>query len=118
MARLRLRARMWSPRIVGRRASEPRRATRPTCRAASTRTHPTHPVLSLWLRRLAKSASTMVSFSVSGVSPIRCVYVSMHWVFVAVLMLELLGALVNYSWWDGMTSEGSLGILILYLSSP
>lgn len=45
-------------------------------------------------------------------------YVSMHWVFVAVLMLELIGALVNYAWWDKMVNEGTLGILVLYLSSP
>jgi hypothetical protein len=44
--------------------------------------------------------------------------VSMHWVFVAVLGLELLGALVNYSWWDGMATEGSLAVLVIYLSSP
>jgi hypothetical protein len=45
-------------------------------------------------------------------------YVSMHWVFVAVLMLELVGALVNYNWWDAMSTEGSLGVLVIYLSLP
>ena len=45
-------------------------------------------------------------------------HISMHWVFVAVLALELLGALVNYNWWDTMASEDSLAILVLYLSSP
>jgi hypothetical protein len=45
-------------------------------------------------------------------------YLSMHWVFVAVLMLELVGALLNYGWWDAMATEGSLGVLVLYLSSP
>lgn len=45
-------------------------------------------------------------------------FVSMHWVFVAVLLLELLGALMNYEWWSTMETEGSLGVLVLYLSSP
>jgi len=45
-------------------------------------------------------------------------YVSMHWVFIAVLLLELIGALVNYNWWDALSTEGGLAILVLYLSSP
>jgi hypothetical protein len=38
----------------------------------------------------------------------------MHWIFVAVLMLELRGALVNYNWWDTMVTESSPAILVLY----
>lgn len=45
-------------------------------------------------------------------------YVSMHWVFVAVIALELLGALVDYNWWDSMATEGALATLVIYLTSP
>jgi hypothetical protein len=45
-------------------------------------------------------------------------YVNMHWIFLAVLALELIGALVNYQWWDSMATEGSLAVLVIYLSSP
>jgi len=45
-------------------------------------------------------------------------HINMHWIFLIVLGLELLGALVSYSWWDSMSTEGSLAVLVVYLSSP
>ena len=44
--------------------------------------------------------------------------VNMHWLFPAVLVLELVGALTNYAWWDSMATEGALATLVIYLSSP
>jgi hypothetical protein len=45
-------------------------------------------------------------------------YVSMHWIFLAVLVLELLGALVNFQWWSDLATERGLATLVLYLASP
>jgi hypothetical protein len=44
--------------------------------------------------------------------------VSMYWVGPAVLVLELVGALMQYQWWANMATEGDLAILVVYLSSP
>jgi hypothetical protein len=44
--------------------------------------------------------------------------VSMYWLGPAVLVLELVGALMNYQWWADMATEGDLATLVVYLSSP
>jgi|SRR5208337_1875879 len=50
---------------------------------------------------------------------VRQTYVfSMHKIFFITLGLMLVGALCNFAWWDGMSSESDLGLLVLYLLSP
>jgi hypothetical protein len=46
-------------------------------------------------------------------------YVFQHWhICVITLGLMLVGALCNFAWWDGMSTELDLGILVVYLCSP
>jgi len=50
---------------------------------------------------------------------VRQTYVfSLHKIFLITLSLMAAGALCNFAWWDGMSSEFDLGLLVLYLSSP
>jgi len=50
---------------------------------------------------------------------VRQTYVfSLHKIFFLTLGLMLAGALCNFAWWEGMSSEFDLGLLVLYLSTP
>jgi len=43
---------------------------------------------------------------------------SMHKIFLITLGLMLAGALCNFAWWEGMSTERDLAILVVYLCSP
>lgn len=55
------------------------------------------------------------------VQPFKAIkpYVFQHWhIFLLTLGLMLAGALTNFGWWDGMSTERDLAILVVYLCSP
>jgi len=55
------------------------------------------------------------------VQPFKAIrpYVFQHWhIFLISLGLMLAGALCNFVWWDHMSTELDLGILVVYLCSP
>lgn len=43
---------------------------------------------------------------------------SLHMIFHITLALMLAGAVLAFQWWDGMSTELGLGILVVYLCSP
>jgi len=69
--------------------------------------------------RLAQFFLLHIEAKPSRSPDVRRTYVFQHWhIFLIVLGLELAGALCNFAWWDAMSTELDLGILVVYLTSP